>query len=359
MKQGRTLQELAIELERQADAKRDFLADTRKLDVMFSAAGKASVVIDQAESFALTNHATRQVGERLAIPAKFWDLMAGGTVREREALCEVVNARLHENPQTQLVRTMDGNARAYLSDRYRILDNAELARFVLPALQEAAEETGLEVASCDVTERKLYLKFIFPKREGEVKVGDVVQAGCILRNSEIGDGSLSIYPFTNRLVCSNGMVMADYGMRKFHVGRANDVGERAAYELFSDEALQADDKAFWLKTRDVLRQLTSEATFEQILNDMRRAADVPVHDPVAAVAEVTKRYGLTESANNGILKHLSLGGDMSQWGMANAVTAYSQEVDSYDDATWFEDLGGKIIDLTPKQFKVIGEAEAA
>ena len=34
MKQGRTLQDLAIELDRQKEAKRDFIVDTRQAQVM-------------------------------------------------------------------------------------------------------------------------------------------------------------------------------------------------------------------------------------------------------------------------------------------------------------------------------------
>jgi len=360
MKQGRTLSELANELERQTAAKRDFISPTNKLDVMFSAAGAASLVVDNAESFALTHHAQRQVGKRTKVPAKFWDMMAEGTPREREALSEVVNARLHEHPEKRMVRTLDGSARAFLSDRYRILDNQQLAEIVLPALSEIAVDSGLNIASCEITERKMYLKFIFPKVRAEVGLGDVVEAGAIIRNSEIGVGTLSIFPFVHRLVCLNGMVVGDHGMRKFHLGRGHGAkDEQAAYELFTDETLRADDKAFWLKTRDVLAQLTRQETFDQIVNSMRDAADRPVADPIAAVEVVQDRYTLSDSQSRGILTHLASGGDLSQWGMVNAITRYSQDVESYDEATDLEALGGRVLDLKPTQWRTIGEAVAA
>jgi hypothetical protein len=40
----------------------------------------------------------------------------------------------------------------------------------------------------------------------------------------------------------------------------------------------------------------------------------------------------------------------------NAVTHYSQEIDDYDRATDFEVFGGKLIDLTSKEWKEIAEA---
>jgi hypothetical protein len=41
---------------------------------------------------------------------------------------------LHAEPEQRLVRTMDGHARAFLSDRYRRLDNADLLAHVYPML---------------------------------------------------------------------------------------------------------------------------------------------------------------------------------------------------------------------------------
>ena len=48
--------------------------------------------------------------------------------------------------------------------------------------------------------------------------------------------------------------------------------------------------------------------------------------------------------------------DLSQWGLVNAVTRYSQDVDNYDRATELETLGGKIVDLKPTEWQPIAEA---
>jgi hypothetical protein len=39
--------------------------------------------------------------------------------------------------------------------------------------------------------------------------------------------------------------------------------------------------------------------------------------------------------------------------LAQAVTNYSQRVDSYDDATALERLGGQIIDLSPHDWRAL------
>ena len=71
-----------------------------------------------------------------------------------------------------------------------------------------------------------------------------------------------------------------------------------------------------------------------------------------------KKAGLTDDERGGIMRHLITGGDLSQWGLANAVTRHSQDVAGYDRATELEVLGGTIIELDPRDWKAIAEAAA-
>jgi len=69
-----------------------------------------------------------------------------------------------------------------LSDRYRRLDNYELAENVLPILQRLE---GARFESVELTETKMYLKVVTPRVEYEIAPGDVVQAGIVITNSEV------------------------------------------------------------------------------------------------------------------------------------------------------------------------------
>ena len=82
-----------------------------------------------------------------------------------------------------MVRTLDGQARAFLSDRYRRLDNFDLASSVLPVLGEMGD--GIQIISAEMTETRMYIKVINKRLELEVQKGDVVQAGMVLSNSEV------------------------------------------------------------------------------------------------------------------------------------------------------------------------------
>ncbi len=55
--------------------------------------------------------------------------------------------------------------------------------------------------------------------KAEVEVGDVVIAGFVISNSEVGLGSLRVEPLVFRFVCKNGMICKDYAQKRYHVGK--------------------------------------------------------------------------------------------------------------------------------------------
>ncbi len=356
MKAGQTLNALAAELSRRKDAKKDYIADTRSLAIEADKEGVRLRMNRKTggnagnDYFAVEPNAHRQIGDRLGIPAKYYDRMLA---ESPGLLAENVNHWFQEKPQRRMIRTLDSKARAFLSDRYRCLDDADLAEAVLPIL---LEDPSTEITSCALTDTKLYIKALFPKIEREIKEGDVVQSGLVISNSEIGAGSLAIQPLVFRLVCANGMIAADHAMKKYHTGRTAKGGEEA-YEIFRDETLQADDKALWLKVQDLVRAAMDSAKFEMIVSRLQEATGHKIRqDPVKAIELVQKRYSLTDGERGSVLTHLIEGGDLSQYGLMNAVTRTSQDAPSYERATQLEQLGGQIIDLTADQWRPIAEA---
>ena len=61
----------------------------------------------------------------------------------------------------------------------------------------------------------------------------------------------------------------------------------------------------------------------------------------------SKEYSFSDSESQGILGHLIAGGDLSLYGLANAVTRQAQDVSSYDRSTELEAAGYKIITMAP------------
>lgn len=351
MKTGRTLMSLAQELTRQLATKKDMIVPSALLSHATSA-GLTQLSVEQPDgptAFGVTPLARRQLAEKLGIPYAYFERM-----REQQPrlLDSNVNTRLQNEPDRRMLRTLDGQVRAVLSDRYRRLDNYDLAESVLPILRQLPE---VVFESVELTETKMYLKCVTPRLTFEVAPGDVVQAGVVISNSEVGQGTLSVQPLLFRLLCRNGLIAADRSLRKTHIGRSLSTDDEGVV-VYRDDTVRADDKAFFLKVRDVVQAAVSEATFRQTAQKLQRTLGIPLTgDPVKSVAVLAQRYTLNDDERTGVLRHLIEDGQLSGYGLVNAVTHYSQTVDDYDRATELESLGGRLIELSAQEWKGLAE----
>lgn len=336
MKNGKTIQELAVEIQRQQEAKRDFLIPVNRVSAFVHDKNVElgfPIKDNNQELFTggLTSNGHIQLGSFCDIPKKYYDLM----MPHPELLANNINHWLSHSNSKRMIRTLDGKVRAVLSEKYRRLDNFDLAKNVLPMLNEA----NATIESCEITDSKLYIKAITHKVQAEVKPGDVVSSGLIISNSETGHGSLSVKPLVYRLVCSNGAIVDDYAMRKYHAGKATDMMQIE----FSNETLRAEDKAFWLTVRDLVKYTLSETTFDKIVESMRESTQRKIEEPEKAIELVTKKYSFSDFEKDNVISHLIKGGDLSSWGLGNAVTRMAQDVKSYDRSTDLEAIGYQIM----------------
>lgn len=366
MKFGKTLSALASEIERTSAAKRDFIASSNALEVTtitppgFDPAAVAHgsakpriglLIPGQSEAMPILDHAHGQLAAHLDIPKKYYDRMRDTAPA---LLTDNVNTWLRKAParERRMLRTLDGRARAFLSDKFQPFDNDLIAEAALETLHSVG---NLEVRSCELTETRLYIKATFPSIQREVKVGDVVESGVLISNSEVGAGAVEIVPFSYRLVCSNGMKHNDWGQRRNHVGGRLAGSEGS--EIFASDTLRADAKAFLLRFRDTLRACMDPAHFEKIVAQMADAAAQRVEgDPVKAVEVLAKRFTFTDGEKGSVLRHLISGGDLSRWGVANAVTRAAEDVADYDRASELESVGGRVIELPQTHWREIAAA---
>ena len=372
MKQGKPLAEVLSELQHQNKMKRDYVAPAR-----------AFRLEDNGETFTLSrNDGTqemfnttdlfhRQIGSTLEIPAKYYDQMRK---LKPELLARNVNAWFGDREQNYMIRAMKqyeeaeesdtqhinesvaghtntlSVARALLSDRYRRIDNTEIATAVLPLF---AGQSDMEVISSAVTSTHLYLKILNRRLEQEVKPGDVVQAGVVISNSEVGLGAVSVQPLIYRLVCSNGLIAGDVGERRTHIGRAVEAADEK-YNIYSDETREAEDKLLLLKLKDATKAALEESKFAMLVDKLRDSTEAKITGHVPDVVELTsKAYGLNQGEQESILDYLIAGGDLSLYGLSNAVTRASQDIESYDRATTLENIGWQVVNMSPSQWREI------
>lgn len=369
MKAGITVQQLAERISTQRNAKRDYIVDSRNLHFQADTDGNVTTIIEHPKDEGVFNAAKedhfrptelflRQVAGRLEIPTKYFTRMRQ---QAPDLLVENLRHWCYAEPERRMIRTLtaenseDWNiSRAFLSDRYKRLDNEDVLEQVLPAL---ATVPGIKIMDCQITEERMYVKAVTTRIQGEIKKGDVVQAGVIFSNSEVGSGALKISPLVYRLVCLNGMILPDNRFRAFHVGKRAD-GEEAVYEMLTDETRRADDHAILLKARDVANGIFNQTYFNQLLLSLQEAANDIAHTkrPDKAVEILSNKIGLNETEQVSVLTHLLQGGDLSRWGFANAVTRAAQDVESWDRSVELEQIGGQVVTLERKDWSEIADA---
>jgi len=333
------------------DRKHDILADTRRMSVDTRTDVITVDTDDGIESFSMSDYALGQISTDLGIPKRYFDRMR---VDAPDLFKSNVHHWLYAEPKARMIRAMKGDlgspmapeftGRAWLSDRYRRLDNIEVATRLLPEFENLSETPEFHTAS--ITDEKLYLRAVFPRMVADIKVGDAVQWGVQIRNSEVGSGTFAIENFVNRLVCSNGMVVANV-LNARHVGRRMD-------DLLSDEAIEADDHAFWLAARDTLRGALSEASFASVVARLRETTDgVEITAPTRATERLAKTFSISEDERETILNRLATGNDLSKWGLLNAVTNAAQSIESFDRQVEMEAMGWEIANMTGREWEKV------
>ena len=159
-----------------------------------------------------------------------------------------------------------------------------------------------------------------------------------------------IEPFIMRLICMNGMT----DQRTASAATTSVAGSRTRCFL-SDEAMEADDKALWLVARDTVKLACSRrcASTRSSINSRETITGEKIQAPAAATETLAQKFGLTDERARAGRAEPDARGDLSQWGMLNAVTATAKEVDSFDRQAEMEAMGWDIAKLSTKEWASI------
>jgi hypothetical protein len=209
----------------------------------------------------------------------------------------------------QLFRTLDGRIRAVVSSRFRTLDNADSILIGL----EKLKEYDAKIVQSYIDDNNVWIKAVTPRITQEVKVGDIVQQGILIKNSETGSGALSIEPLFWRLWCLNGAISAG-AFREIHLGRDNETG------AYSNNVKEAEDKIIYMKARELIEKTFNGDLLAKYADDARRSADEQIEKPVEYVNDIAATFKFSEGLKNSILDSFIKQNDPTIWGLSNAVT---------------------------------------
>lgn len=282
----------------------------------------------------------------------------------------LVNKIWEKEPANRMIRShmfgeTHGQARAWLSDKFKTYDNQDLLESVLPSLMESDAEW--KIVNADITDRRMYARFKSEVITGEgANVGDLMALGLGISNSETGHGSIQIFQINWTLACLNGM-QTENRHRKSHITTAR--GDSETWGILSDEAKDLDNRALSAKMRDITRAYASRESFDRVLDQMKQAAADVIEgtytqgaiDQLGQVLKIPKKQ--TSNILEGLIQTVGQAGyensrPISRATLLNAVTAcaHNADADSVDD---WQKLGGDVLNMTAANWQAVSRASIA
>ena len=329
-----SLSAVVNELKRQKETKVDFVADTRQMTVgesegrlkLYPSSDHDHIQIREfldSSGIDITEQTLVQIGQKSSpdIPSKFLKKLAD----QKPALASSLLNGMFDDGSKRLVRCLDNKVRAFLSDRYRVLDNYDLAFQALEAVQAA----GGEVLEAQLTDRHMRLKFttrsiwdvidekrssapssswyaggmgnqshlsrVAARTEGDLPGGEgTVHPLVTISNSETGHCGLSVRMGILRAICFN-LATVEHTVKQIHLGSRMEAG------VFEADTVEADSKAIWLKCRDAISKSFHPASFDRIVKMAQNANSHQIDMPTVAVDHIVESTTLSQDSRDSSL----------------------------------------------------------
>lgn len=298
------------------------------------------------------------LSEKLGIPSRYFQKMREGHL---SLLDENVTHWLQNNGTNYLLRTFidkddqKGIARALLSDRFKTIDNLDILLTVLAAVKDSGLNIKIDADSCDLSEKRMYVRFTCPEIEIQapellknyrpngksVDVGDGIISGFVITNSEVGHGSMTIMPRAVVLKCKNGMVRADEKFAQKHLGAK--MGEYESIN-WSNETKEKNLELIMNQVKDCIKQFVSEEYLGKMIADTIEKGAKELEHPMDCIKAVTNSLEINETKQDEILNFFIKSGDLSAFGVSQAITLFAGNSQNPDEQYELENAAMAVLD---------------
>jgi hypothetical protein len=184
--------------------------------ITFSANGHVNMQMNN-EQFSLHENAVYQLADKMGIPARYLRELAAGGEWKRQLAAKILNEHSGWTNRTRvLVRSVDSEVRAILSDSYKRLNSVDL----ISAFLSECSSKGAIISDAFMDDTKVFCETVLPvpMEIPTLNNGTVmIFAGARFSTSDYGDGSVDMRAFLMNGACTNGMVRESI-MKQVHLG---------------------------------------------------------------------------------------------------------------------------------------------
>ncbi len=307
----------------------------------------------QENGLSIHNNAINQLAQKAGIPSLYlkeladpksegWKRDLAADILSRHFGNATSEEREDNSNKRHLVRVVNGQARAVLSDKYRRLNSLPL----LDQFAASCKEVGAIPVEGSVTDTRLALKAFLPMVFEPVP-NEVMCLGIEWSNSDFGNGKHAVRAFIWRLWCTNFATMED-SLAQVHLG-----GKMSDNFEFSQKTYESDTKTQVLALKDIIKGVLAPASVNTMLETIKQANDKNI-DWKNTSAKLTKKLLKNELK---LVKDafesedvINLPAGKSIWRMSNAISWIATKTEDADRKLELQRLAGEVIN---------GKADAA
>ena len=355
-----SVKEVLTEIQDKEAYKRDVILSRRKLQIVHCDTGLGFHFGDETGLYCPTSTGLTQLAQLSGVPKNFlldneqkYPELASDILSHWFLDNDVVN-RNRKRPvaaanQMQLFRCYNtlneqdyGVLRAVRSDRYKILDNSDIAACVLSAISGRED---IEVQG-SVTDDRMFLTLTNWSLQRDLQVGDKVSFRVRIANSETGFSSLQVIPQIVVLSCLNGATVGR-DLVRMHLG------ERMTNEdLLSQDTHNLRNQAFFAEVRDVINACFEDEQCDKIIEMLDRNGSQYIENSDTVMENVCKHFSIDDSTKQSIFAEFLGKEEPTRFSLSQACTqvAHKFEKRQYEKTAYLEDVGGRILTMSQREF---------
>jgi hypothetical protein len=269
---------------------------------------------DVGEPLALREQAFSQLCSRFGAPAPYIRTLPP----KLQIAC--MNYGLTQDKSAALLRLAGGEVRAVLSDRHAAADDELLLDMVSDCLDRTGYRADALVRAAAAGPHMI-MRITLPGEGKAVRVGDVIEHGIDIGNSELGLRSVQLTPVTYRLICTNGMRSwrSEAAVRLRHIGDPARLHEQLRDAIPVAFAEARGDIERWQRANEVL----IDSALDEI--ESLRGFGLSSAEVQAVGRTLAKEQHLLPANGSAQSLRQALEVESSVFEVANAITATARE----------------------------------
>ena len=270
---------------------------------------------DKDFSFKLLPWAKRQLAWKLQVPIRFYNRL------EKEypdLLNTILTTILQKNSDQYLIRALNGEVRAILSNRFKAYDSYDTFTAVIDHALKINE--NIIFKSAYITDLFIELELVDKERKYEIDIDgkpDIYYPGISVINSEVGYRAFEINVLLYRQVCSNGLIVPTYNrkIRKIHVGK------KIFDEDYWNEVVIEENRSLLNEINNLLNDAFDDSNVSKILQKLTEYSKQPIPASIKFFNASQKVLGLTDQEKDLVWQNLE---SKTRFGFINAMTRTAQ-----------------------------------